>query len=517
VHAIESFAQQHGYPILIKAASGGGGRGMRRVTKAAEIADALLGAAHEAQAFFADGRVFVEKLIEHARHIEVQIMGDSAGTVAVLGDRDCSLQRNHQKVIEEAPAADLPAELRTAIHDAARRLGEISKYENAGTVEFLLDKAHNFYFLEVNSRLQVEHPVTEAVTGLDLVEIQLRVAAGEKLTAILPHGVPPPCGAAIECRICAESPEDNFVASTGHLDLFIPPAGAAIRFDTGFVSGDTVSHYYDSLLGKLIVSGANRSEAIRGSIDALHHLRAYGVKTNVGFLLGLLSDGNVQAMAHDTHYATTLLPGPETKRREAQRSAAVAILERLRESAEAPLDPWRANSSFRLAGEARVEAVFKAAGETIPAAVTRGEDRGYNVTVGDKTFSIGDLEFAPLGFSFTLDGVRECAEVFTGRTGLWVKTARGTTLVEEVRTSLKKRDTDTLAQAREIRSPLPGKVVRIKAAVGDKLDAGDTVLVIESMKMEHILKAPTAGKVKAIKALQGDVVEANTVLAELDF
>jgi 3-methylcrotonyl-CoA carboxylase alpha subunit/geranyl-CoA carboxylase alpha subunit len=517
VHAVEAFAQQYGYPILVKAASGGGGRGMRRVESVAEIEPALAGAAREAQAFFADGRVFVEKLVEHARHIEVQIMGDSSGTVLVLGDRDCSLQRNHQKVIEEAPAANLPPELRAAIHDAARRLGQLSKYENAGTVEFLLDQERNFYFLEVNSRLQVEHPVTEAVTGLDLVEIQLRVAAGEKLGAILPRGVPEPCGAAIECRICAESPEDNFVASTGRLELFMPPNGKHVRFDTGFMTGDAVSHYYDSLLGKLIVSGADRGEAIRASVEALHQLRAFGVKTNVGFLLSLLNDGAVQAMEHETHYATTLLPAVASRRREGARAAALALIERLRERAGAELDPWQTNSGFRLAGSPRIAATFVVNKETIQATLSRHGNTGYSVSAGEISFTLNDLAFAPIGFSFTVDGHSECAEVFAGRSGIWVKTPRGTCSLEEIQPALKKRETDPLAHAREIRSPLPGKVVSIKAAVGDPLEAGDTVLVIESMKMEHLLKAPTAGKVKAIKALPGDVVEANTVLVELDF
>lgn len=517
IHAIEAFAQQHGYPILIKAASGGGGRGMRRVGSAAEISDALSGAAREAQAFFADGRVFVEKLIEHARHIEVQIMGDRHGTVYVLGDRDCSLQRNHQKVIEEAPAPDLPPDVRAAIHSAAQRLGEISRYENAGTVEFLLDKAHNFYFLEVNSRLQVEHPVTEAVTGLDLVEIQLRVAAGEKLEAILSRGVPAPCGAAIECRICAEVPEDNFVASTGKLEVFELPSGDGTRFDTGFAAGDTVTHYYDSLLGKLIVQAPTRGEAIRRSIEALGRLSAFGVKTNVGFLLSLLRDGTVQAMEHHTNYAANLLPSPERRAEEHRLAVGAVLLERFRPRADAARDPWQMNSGFRLRGSARTGGTFTVSGETLSGSVTLGSNGTYHLAFGGAERAIRHLAFAHAGFSFSADGASECAVVFPGQKGTWVKTSRGTALVEEVRVSLKRKETDQLAHTREVRSPLPGKVIKITAAVGDNLEAGAAVVVIESMKMEHILRAPAAGKVRSIKALHGDVVEANTVLVELDF
>lgn len=517
VHAIAAFAAQHGFPILIKAASGGGGRGMRRVAESSEIPVALAAAAREALAFFADGRVFVEKLVEDARHIEVQIMGDQHGTVVVLGDRDCSLQRNHQKVIEEAPAADLPAELRAAIHAAARRLGELSRYENAGTVEFLLDRSHNFYFLEVNSRLQVEHPVTEAVTGLDLVAIQLRIAAGERLSTILPRGVPEPCGAAIECRICAEVPEDNFAASTGRLELLTPPFGRAVRFDSGFVSGDVVTHYYDSLLGKLIVHAPTRPEAIRASIDALNVLDVYGVKTNSGFLLALLGDHTVQTMGHHTNYAATLLPTPHTRRRDLRRAVAALLVERFRESAAAHLDPWQSNSSFRLGGRAGTGGTFTDGTTTVTAHLTPSGGGAFVLTTDQESNRIADVQYSSTGCAFSIEGEIECARVFPGHHATWVKSGRGTIAVNEHTVSLKRRETDRRHDAGEVRSPLPGKVVKIVAAVGDQLNAGDTVLVIESMKMEHILKAPAAGKVKAIKTLPGDVVEAQAVLVELDF
>lgn len=517
IHAVEAFATQHGFPILIKAASGGGGRGMRRVSRSSDIPSALAGAAREALAFFADGRIFVEKLIEDARHIEVQIMGDRHGTVRVFGDRDCSLQRNHQKVIEEAPAANIPAELRATIHAAAQRLGEVVGYQNAGTVEFLLDRSHNFYFLEVNSRLQVEHPVTEAVTGLDLVEIQIRLAAGESLAALLPHGTPEPCGAAIECRICAESPAENFTASTGRLERLAAPLGRHIRFDTGFETGDTITHYYDSLLGKLIVTAPTRAAAIDASIDALHAIDIDGVKTNIGFLLALLDDSTVRSFGHHTNYAASLVPTPAARQRELRVNAAAILLDRWREHSGAPLDRWQANDGFRLSGAARTSGSFSSGGENITATLIRRGPTAFRLDVAGGTWRIDGVAFGPSGFQFTLDGRIECARVYHGHHGAWVKTGRGTFLVEERSVSLKRRESDTVAEAREIRSPLPGKVIKVTAAVGDTLNAGDTVLVIESMKMEHLLRAPAGGKVKAIKALQGDVVEAQAVLVELDF
>jgi acetyl/propionyl-CoA carboxylase alpha subunit len=296
VSAAREFAAFAGYPILIKAAAGGGGRGMRAVAEAAQLESALQAAAREAAAAFGDGRIFIEKYLAHPRHIEIQILGDEHGAVVALGERDCSVQRRHQKIIEESPAPGLSSAMRAKMIDAALKLARAAHYTNAGTVEFLVE-GDNFYFLEVNARLQVEHPVTEMRFGCDLVCEQLRIASGGKVTEpALPRG------AAIECRINAEDPEHDFRPATGTVLHLSVPGGPGVRFDSHLARGVEVTPWYDGLLGKLVCYGANREEARGRMIGALNEFALLGITNNAAYLRDIVASRQFRAAQLSTHF-----------------------------------------------------------------------------------------------------------------------------------------------------------------------------------------------------------------------
>lgn len=305
----ERVASEIGYPVMLKAAAGGGGKGMRAVSSAAELPTAYATASSEAERSFGSGEVYLEKLIERPRHIEVQVMADAHGHCLYLGERECSVQRRHQKVIEEAPSPVVDADLRRRMGEAAVRLALSAGYVNAGTVEFLVDDARNFYFLEMNTRLQVEHPVTELVTGLDLVEMQIRVAMGEPLRlrqediALRGH--------AMECRIYAEDPENNFMPSPGKITRFLQPGGPGVREDCGVYGGWTVPLDYDPMLSKLITYGATRETAIDRMLRALDEYTIGGIRTNIGLFRRILSDPDFRGANIDTGYLERLLSGPQ--------------------------------------------------------------------------------------------------------------------------------------------------------------------------------------------------------------
>ena len=303
--AAREFAALAGYPILIKAAAGGGGRGMRVVAEQAQLETALEAAAREAKAAFGDGRIFIEKYLAHPRHIEIQILGDEFGNIVALGERDCSIQRRHQKIVEESPAPGLSAAMRAKMIDAALKLARAAHYTNAGTVEFLVDQKKNFYFLEMNTRLQVEHPVTELITGLDLVHLQIRIAAGEKLT--FKQSDVTIRGHAIECRIYAEDPDNNYFPSPGKITVLLQPSGPGIRRDSGMYEGWSVPMDYDPLLAKLIGYGSNRQHAIMRLERALDEYFVTGIKTNISLFQRILSDADFRAGKLDTGYLDRLL------------------------------------------------------------------------------------------------------------------------------------------------------------------------------------------------------------------
>ncbi|MBM4169058.1 MAG: acetyl-CoA carboxylase biotin carboxylase subunit [Ignavibacteria bacterium] len=296
-------AEELGYPVLLKAAAGGGGKGMRVVWSREEFASSLRAARSEAKGAFGDDRVYLEKYVQQPRHVEIQIIGDQSGTVVYLGERDCSVQRRHQKVIEESPSPIMTPELRAQMGESAVRLASSAGYWNAGTVEFLVDPDRNFFFLEVNTRLQVEHPVTEATTGIDLVKEQIRVASGQPLS--FSQSQVQPDGHAIECRIYAEDPENNFLPSTGRIVHYAPPEGPCVRVDNGVRRGDTVQVYYDPMLAKVIAWSQSRSDAIQTMLRALQEFRVVGIKTTIPFCTFVLKNAQFQSGNYDTHFVQT--------------------------------------------------------------------------------------------------------------------------------------------------------------------------------------------------------------------
>lgn len=517
----KDFCKQHGFPVMIKAAAGGGGRGMRRVNDEAGLAESLIAAAREAKAAFGDGRLFLERLIERARHVEVQIFGDTHGDVISLFDRDCSMQRNHQKVIEEAPAPNLSDKTRTAMHKAARDLCAAAGYVNAGTVEFLVDQKQQFYFLEVNSRLQVEHPVTEAITGLDLVELQIRIAAGQALSACAPVSSAP-IGAAIECRLCAENPDENFVASTGKLLALSAPTttsnDVSVRFDTGFEAGSSVTHYYDSMLAKLIVHAPTRDLAIAGMTEALESVKVCGVRSNIGFLNALVRSHEFKSVSHDTHFARSVLRSEDTL---AQDLALVASLPSIHQLArpDCGSDAWQRNSCFRISGRPQFELIASVNGKIMDLRITpdpSGKELRVQCGAADFTVLVQYAGRDELEVTSCMFGpVR--GRLLSSGSSTWVMLPSGTYEVKEQPRSLKKSGKRSELHSGLISSPLPGKVAVVKAQVGSKIAAGEPILVIESMKMEHIIRTPHDAEVKSIRVRSGDVVEANATLAELQF
>jgi 3-methylcrotonyl-CoA carboxylase alpha subunit len=490
-------AYEIGYPVLIKAIAGGGGRGMRRVDAHVEFDAALESAMREAQAAFGDGRVLIEKYIASPRHIELQVFADTHGACVHLYERDCSAQRRHQKVVEECPAPGLPEETRAAMAKAATEAALAAGYVGAGTVEFIADpsrglKADDFYFLEMNTRLQVEHPVTEAVTGLDLVEWQFRVAAGEPLP--LPQNEIACAGAAIEVRVYAEDPEHNFLPSAAliHAMNFKGEERAqGVRIDTGFVAGDSVTPYYDPMIAKVIVHGATRGEALAALLSELDEALIIGPKTNLAFLGNLLRSPEFAAGTVDTGFIDANLgrlgaqPRPPDKK--AVHAAARLLIERREESRVSrldPSDPWRVADSFELVGSRRI-----ALDVTVDGVPTR-----VNLIEGANVDPVTEREG---GEEVSLHEANGGVYAFAGGRQAFVQLV------------------DPLAQAEAgagegdaaIRAPMNGRLVKLAVADGERVEAGQRLAVVEAMKMEHALVAPYAGVVRDLEANVGDQVE----------
>jgi 3-methylcrotonyl-CoA carboxylase alpha subunit len=506
-----------GYPVLIKASAGGGGRGMRLVQAPDEFADALASAKREAAAAFGNDEVLLEKFIAQPRHIEVQILGDNYGSIISLFERECTLQRRHQKVLEEAPAIAMTPERRAEVSAAARGAAQTVGYRNAGTVEFIAD-ASQFYFIEMNTRLQVEHPVTEMILGLDLVELQLRVAAGEKLP--LGQDQIEAKGHAIEARIYAEDPGKGFLPSTGLLRTWHEPSGVGIRVDSGFRAGDAVLPYYDALLAKLIVLGNDRAAALARLGEALGRFEIEGVTSNLAFLRSLVSHPQVLGGDIDTGFIEreigSLLSAQQPLGLLDTAGAVVAVL--LHERAETPHaeqshSPWERTDGWTLVGSRRRTLTFRYgegrqsgilrygregmhlenAGVSHPLAFSAGQAGQFEVTLGDvkethnSAWSGRDLELLTPRSRLTLHWLNP----FAGEIG------------------------DAAAEAR-ITSPMPGTVIRILAEPGAELAAGAPVLVLEAMKMEHTLRAPASGRLVALNCAVGDFVQEGIDLADFE-
>ncbi|HEU0097326.1 MAG TPA: biotin carboxylase N-terminal domain-containing protein [Allosphingosinicella sp.] len=474
-----------GYPVLIKAVAGGGGKGMRRVNASGEFQEMLASCKREAAGAFGDDRVLIEKYIERPRHIEVQVFGDTHGNVVHLFERDCSLQRRHQKVIEEAPAPGMDAATRAAVCGAAVKAAQAVNYVGAGTIEFIADASEGLrpdrvWFMEMNTRLQVEHPVTEEITGQDLVEWQLRVASGEPLP--LAQEALAIRGHAVEARLYAEDPAHEFLPSTGRLDHF--QLGRGVRVDTGVEEGDRISPWYDPMIAKLIARGGSRDEAIDRLVDTLEQVEVWPVRTNAAFLARAADDPDFRAAEVDTAFIPSridrLLPDPIAPE-PVWNLATTALLASEYGRAEAG-DPWDALQGFRLNAADDLRVALSHGTET--RVIEGGGDpeiEGVATAEGDNV-----LVFARgQAFAFTLPGAAGAAGGGAASDGALL-------------------------------SPMPGRIISVEVRQGDKVAKGQKLLTVEAMKMEHSMSAPFDGVVAELGAQAGAQVNEGTLLVRVE-
>ena len=494
-------AKAIGFPVMIKAVAGGGGRGMRLVSEPDDFAAALEGARREAEAAFGDGAVLLEKAVLEPRHIEVQIFADAHGNAVHLFERDCSLQRRHQKVIEEAPAPHLSPAVQSAIAESALKATRAVGYRGAGTVEFLIegggrDAADPFYFLEMNTRLQVEHPVTEAITGYDLVEWQLRIAAGERLPAS--QGQIPCNGAAIEVRLYAEDPAHDFRPSAARIAALEWPEGNRVRIDTGVREGDSVSPHYDTMIAKLIAHGPDRKAALDRLSRALNETVIAGPKTNLAFLKALISHKDVARGRYDT----SLIDSQQARLVRAKISpaaieaGAAALMKTTNARIEArrctfsneTASPWSSADGFILGPRSDIGCTL----------LVDGDPREFSVrwTGGEVKLSLRPP--AKRAANPALRIVRDGEGIFVLEDLLQAE-------IRPPETRQTKLDVD--AAGGSVMSPLPGRVAKLYVEIGDRVQEGDRIAVLEAMKMEHVLHAPMSGTVEAIPIAPGEQIE----------
>ena len=494
-----------GYPVLLKAAAGGGGKGMKVVERESELAEALASAQREAQSSFGDSRMLVEKYVLKPRHVEIQVFADQHGNCLYLNERDCSIQRRHQKVVEEAPAPGLSAELRRAMGEAAVKAAQAIGYVGAGTVEFLLDERGDFFFMEMNTRLQVEHPVTELITGLDLVAWQIRVARGEALP--ITQEQVPLIGHAIEVRLYAEDPDNDFLPATGTLALYREAnAGPGRRVDSGVSEGDEVSPFYDPMLGKLIAWGENREEARLRLLAMLKETCVGGVRTNLAFLTRVLAHPAFANAELDTgfipRHEAQLLPPVTELPAEFWQLAAEAFVQ-----SEAPLQrhddyhsPWARNNGLRLGLPAETDLNLSCQNE--------------RQIVRLRHASASTVQLQGESLSVERDGLRQQHLAIRRGDSLYLHYAGELRSIQRV---------DPIAEVEAshqhhggLTAPMNGSIVRVLVEAGQQVEAGAALVVLEAMKMEHSIRAPHAGTVKALYCSEAEMVSEGAVLVELE-
>ncbi|MGH0033054.1 MAG: acetyl/propionyl/methylcrotonyl-CoA carboxylase subunit alpha [Myxococcota bacterium] len=504
-------AARVGYPLLVKAAAGGGGKGMRVVERPEDFDEALAAARREAKSGFGDDRVFVERFVARARHVEIQILGDSHGNVVHLGERECSVQRRHQKILEESPSPRVDAALREKMGSAALELARALRYQSAGTVEFLVDDdTGEFFFLEVNTRLQVEHPVTEAVTGIDLVREQLRIAAGEPLGYAQSDVAF--AGAAIEARLYAEDPDNDFLPAIGTLAAFEPAAEPVVRWDSGVESGSVVGTDFDPMLAKVIAHAPTRAEAAGRLALALARLHLGGVVTNRDFLVATLR--TPEFLAGDT--TTDFIARVDPPRRhvpsaeELERAARVAALWIQGENRANARVLRTTPSGWRNARMPGQKVVFEHGGDEVPIVYRSLRDGSFRIDdAGGEGVVARVHAWDPSGIDVEVGGRRARARVTRSGDRLVVHGPRGDTTLRVLPRFVVpgSGDADAGFVAR-----MPGKVIDLRVAVGDRVVAGQTLLVLEAMKMEHPMSATEDGVVREVRVSQGEQVESGAVL-----
>jgi propionyl-CoA carboxylase alpha chain len=521
-------AEEIGFPVMIKASAGGGGKGMRIAWSAKEVAEGFASSQSEAKSSFGDDRVFVEKYVEEPRHIEIQVLGDKHGNVIYLGERECSIQRRNQKVLEEAPSPFIDAKTRAAMGEQAVALSKAVGYDSAGTVEFIVDKKRNFYFLEMNTRLQVEHPVTELVTGLDLVEEMLRVAAGEKLR--IKQKDVKLNGSAIEARVYAEDPTRNFMPSTGRLVRFRPPAqgtvdGVTVRLDTGVEEGGEISVYYDPMIAKLVTHAPKRIDAIDAMGAALDAFAIDGFRHNIPFLAVLMRNEHWRKGTFSTKFIAEEFPEgfkppiPEGATRDALIAVAASI-DHLSNQRRRAITQQMHGEAVRFAETRIVELGKSREAVTVEndpegfVAVALGEGKKRRIVELASAWWFGDpiwegtingapasVQVRPIlnGYDLIYQGIEAKARVYTKRES------------ELMATMPVKVPPDT---SKFLLCPMPGLVVSLAVSEGQQVAAGETLCVVEAMKMENVLKAERDGIVAKIKAKPGDSLNVDAVILE---
>lgn len=518
---VVKIANDIGYPVMLKASAGGGGKGMRIAHNDDECRDGLIRATNEAKASFGDDRVFVEKFIEEPHHIEIQVVGDSHGNVIYLGERECSIQRRHQKVIEEAPSPFLDEKTRKAMGEQAVQLSKAVDYVSAGTVEFIVDKNKNFYFLEMNTRLQVEHPVTELITGLDLVELMIRVANGEALP--LSQAEVTLTGWAIEARVYAEDPFRNFMPSTGRLVKYVAPEESdTVRVDTGVFEGGEISIYYDPMIAKLIAYGNNRIAATENLQKALDGYYIRGVNHNMAFLAALIAHprfvgGNLTTnfiadeYPDGFHGQDLVLENPRIM------IAAAGIIHHMYQNRAAQISGQVADH----AREVGRDWIVVLRDEKHPISVS-GADGVFEITEGAAAYSVTtDWQFHNPMFVAQIDGVDVCLQI--ERQGiayrLGYRGAEADVLVLNGRAAALnelmpfKEPPDT---SRLLLSPMPGLLVSVAVEAGQDVKAGDELAVVEAMKMENVLRAEKDQTIKSVEAAAGDSLMVDQIIIEFE-
>ncbi|HTV89909.1 MAG TPA: acetyl/propionyl/methylcrotonyl-CoA carboxylase subunit alpha [Stellaceae bacterium] len=511
-------ARDIGYPVMLKASAGGGGKGMRIAHGDAELRDGFAGARNEARASFGDDRVFIEKYIEEPRHIEIQVLGDAHGNIVHLGERECSIQRRHQKVIEEAPSPFLDPAMRAAMGAQAVALARAVEYRSAGTVEFIVDRDRNFYFLEMNTRLQVEHPVTEMVTGLDLVELMIRIAAGERL----PFGQDDvrQNGWAIEARVYAEDPERYFVPSTGRLVGYAPPDGEGVRVDSGVEEGAEITLYYDPMIAKLIACGADRAQAAARLVRALEGFAIAGVRHNVAFLAAIAASDRFRSGRLSTDFIAEEFPHGFTPPAElvpADRVllvAAVLAETRLHAAETAPcgatadaarrdlvilLDRHKSRAAMRVEGSAFV--IETPDGSSVAATDWRPGQPVMQLRIEDRIATVQIERLPGRAFRLAHHGIVRRARVLS---------PRGAELLQMMP---EKKAAD---RSRLVLSPMPGLLTRVVVEAGQEVKTGEPLVIIEAMKMENVLRAERDGRIAKLHARAGDSLAVDQVILELD-
>lgn len=517
-----TISKKIGYPVMLKASAGGGGKGMRIARGDDEVADGLRSAVREAESSFGDGRVFIEKYIEQPRHIEIQVLADSQGNTVYLGERECSIQRRHQKVIEEAPSPFVTPDIRAAMGEQAIKLAKAVKYVSAGTVEFIMDVNQNFYFLEMNTRLQVEHPVTEYITGLDLVEQMIRVAAGEKL--IFSQEDVALKGWAMECRIYAEDPVRGFLPSAGRLVRYIPPVeNESVRVDTGVYEGGEIPIYYDPMIAKLVTSGSDRKGAIEKMQSALDQFYIKGISHNIGFLAAVMAHprfqaGDLSTQFIDDEYEDGFDP---TKIKHHDPDLLVAVIASVHRTymERAVLISGRHDSARKTEVEKDWVVYLNSKKNAAQVSPLAG---GSDVVVGKKRYEIRTgWTFGQPVFKAYVNGVelhmqieRKNMRYRILHSGLEAQALVLTPRVAELYSLMPEKVAPDLS--RFVLSPMPGLLVSVAFEAGQEVKAGEEVCVVEAMKMENVLRAQRDGVISAIHAKAGDNLTVDQTIIEFE-